>query len=73
MGVCGLICALLGFGFLGVEVVGCICFPSLLLVWVECCGGLSGGRIYPSTELFHALLMSFHVEFVYVHHDGEQW
>ena len=30
-----------------VGFVGCICFPSLLLVWVECCGGLSGGRIYP--------------------------
>ena len=36
---------------------------------MECCGGLTGGSIssgwiYLSTELFHALLMSFHVEFV---------
>ena len=29
--------------------------------------------MYPSTELFRALLMFLHVEFVYVHHDGEQW
>ena len=31
---------------------------------MECCGGLTGGSIYLSTELFHALLMSCHVEFV---------
>ena len=30
VGVCGLTCALLSFCFLGVGVVGCICFPSLL-------------------------------------------